>query len=153
MSTLTITRQAAIQRVAAVLAEIGDPANASHYASRTKRVFANSREFASRKARMMCHQSNLCVSCGREMDETDTWEETDQAGKTVIVYGPDFPEVSHHLGAKRGNPRGQRGGYIWGNLSVWHKSCNRDNGEKDVNLDNLARPDLIVTSAQELPKV
>lgn len=149
-TTMTTTlRGAAIARVSAVLADIAT-LPADYYASRTKRVWANSREFASRKARMMCHQSGLCVSCGREMDETDMWEETDESGKTVIVYGPDFPEVSHHLAAKRYGT--VRGGYIWGNLSLWHKSCNRDNGEKDVNLDSLARPDLIVTSASELPK-
>lgn len=107
------------------------------------RLISNSKARRNYRARLAQYQGNLCICCGLDLGiegEGNEWE------------------LSHNVAAKVFGPE-VRGGYFWGNLGTWHKSCNRDNGERTVTIGtgrdtDIQRPDLVFFGdTRDLPRL
>jgi hypothetical protein len=91
------------------------------------------------RSRMLLAQGGICPKCGEGIVDG------------LLSYGPNAdPEAGvwahlvpqSYFGAE-GATGGDRGGYVDGNMSVWHKRCNDSHGERDTNAADLARPDVV----------
>jgi 5-methylcytosine-specific restriction endonuclease McrA len=90
--------------------------------------------------RMLDLQGYVCTKCGNALQSDDT---------------NDAPQWAHLVPATfHGAPQGAHAGSLWGNLTVWHTSCNAAWGERVVTSADLARPDLwFHGTTRDLPSI
>ena len=109
-------------------------ADAFNAASRERRF--GGRDLARFAVRLFAAQGGVCVRCGN------------------AILHPVDGDVSHSVPAEfhaTGQGRA-RGGYLPGNLSLWHRVCNSTFGDRVATPDVLRRPDLIVLDWANLPR-
>ena len=132
-------------------------ADRAQYARDLRDTFANGGERRTRRARLFAWQGGVCVKCGEEMSldapvGDDTRAEWAHLRTARRYCCPDVhcPGIHAH-GEGYSVPRA---GFRWGNLTLWHTSCNRSWSERDALRSDLARPDLIFTGVtRALPRV
>lgn len=117
----------------AMLDAFAAPAYADAFNAQTRDRWGNSRTRADRRARLLAWQGGLCVKCGEAIDGQG--------------------ELAHLVAATaHGAPNRMHAGFIYGNISVWHGTCNYEQGDANVRIENLARPDLVFTgTTRDLP--
>jgi hypothetical protein len=108
------------------------------------------------RARMFCAQGGTCVACGARMLEVMPDEHA--AGcECGACHGTgcrcewcdESAEFSHTVPATFHGV--SRRGWLVTNVSLWHRKCNRENGERVAR--DLARPDLLhLGGTRDLPK-
>lgn len=99
--------------------------------------FGSSTERRKRRARLLDWQGGVCPKCGNDivMDSEDT-------GQWAHLIPATFHGAANAVHA----------GFMWGNLQVWHTSCNATWGERLTVASDLARPDLWFTgTTRDLP--
>lgn len=116
-----------------MLDAFAEPTYAEAFNTQTRDRWGNSKTRADRRARLLAWQGGLCVKCGHAVT--------------------DDGQLSHHVAATfHGAPNKAHAGVFYGNVSVWHGSCNFDQGEANVRIEDLARPDLVFTgTTRDLP--
>ena len=110
-------------------------ADAFNAASRERRF--GGRDLARFGVRLFAHQNGICVRCGN------------------AILHPVDGDVSHSVPSEwhRGDSATRvRGGYLPGNLSLWHRVCNSTFGDRVATPDVLRRPDLIPLDWTTLPR-
>lgn len=104
----------------------------------TRDTFGNGSKRAEYRRRLFAWQGGACVLCGDQM-ELD------------LTPGEDMrAEWSHMMTARRYSD--VRAGFRWGNLTLAHMRCNRENGERDLLTGDLFSPSLLFTGrTRDLP--
>lgn len=124
-----MTSTAAVQSIIDTLTA---PSAAAMFNAATRDRWGNSSTRRDRRERLAAYQGNVCVKCGNEM--TDAKE---------IEIAHTVPATFHGV---------THAGFIWGNISAWHKSCNRIHGDVVCEVSEMARPDLIfIGTTRDLP--
>jgi hypothetical protein len=121
------------------------------YMHDTRDTFANSGERRKRHRRLFAAQGGVCLKCGDDMTPPPVLTAT-RAEREAYAALDSSAEWSHMVPARLWSS--VRAGFRWGNLGLWHKSCNRAHGENRAYMSDLARPDLLWTgTTRNLPNV
>lgn len=111
-------------------------ANPAEFAAWTKDRRGGGSRVKVMRARMLAAQGGICPKCG-ESDNGDEWE------WAHLVPNGHFDSDAGGIDMSKAG--GKRVGWVDGNVTVWHKVCNRVWDERLVRIEDLARPDVVFT--------
>jgi hypothetical protein len=122
------------------LIEYMRPDFADEFNARKRDRMGSSTNRAKLRARLLDLQGYICPKCGDGLRDTDT---------------EDRPQWAHLIPATfHGAPNASHAGFYWGNVQVWHTSCNAAWGDRPVMASDLARPELWFNgTTRDLPKI
>lgn len=157
MLNLTATdREVTVMLTAAMLDTYASPAYAATFNAADRGKWGNSRTRADRRLRLWAYQGGVCVKCGGTMPTPGSVDLKDDTAPEIahLVPATWHKEAAIAADGEAAWVANPWRGFIYGNVTVWHRKCNRSHGENIVRFEDLARPDLVFTgSTRDLPKV